>query len=213
MNTLLVTGDYLGTLVFAIAGALAAAQKRLDFGGFVLLAFVTGVGGGTLRDVLLNRPGVFWAREPFYIAICVAGAAITWFGAERVGSYKRLLLWFDALGLALFAVIGAGIALNEGARPVVAAMMGAVTATGGGVIRDIIRNELPIVLHRDVYITAALLGASTTVLLFEAGAPVPIIAAGGFAIGFALRAAAIVWGLNLPVYRPRHETMSDHAQP
>lgn len=205
MDTLITLGDYLGTFVFAIAGALAAAQKRLDIGGFVLLAFVTGVGGGTLRDVLLNRPGVFWAREPIYIALCVAGAVLTWFAVERIGAYRRLLLWSDALGLALFAVIGAGIALSEGARPIVAALMGAVTATGGGVIRDIIRNELPLVLHRDVYITAALLGASTTVLLFEAELPVPIVAAGGFLVGFALRAAAIVWGLNLPAYRPRGE--------
>lgn len=205
MLPLITLGDYLGTFVFAIAGALAAAQKRLDFGGFVLLAFVTGVGGGTLRDVLLNRPGVFWAREPIYIAICVVGATLTWFGAERVGSYRRLLLWSDALGLALFAVIGASISLNEGARPIVAALMGAVTAAGGGVIRDIIRNELPLVLHRDIYITAALLGASTTVLLFKAEFPAPVVVAGGFVVGFALRAAAIVWGLNLPAYQPRGE--------
>lgn len=205
MDTLITLGDYLGTFVFAIAGALAAAQKRLDIGGFVLLAFVTGVGGGTLRDVLLDRPGVFWAREPIYIALCVAGAVLTWFAVERIGSYRRLLLWSDALGLALFAVIGAGIALSEGAKPVVAALMGAVTATGGGVIRDIIRNELPLILHRDVYITAALIGASTTVLLVKAELPPSLVVAGGFVVGFALRAAAIVWGLNLPAYRPRGE--------
>lgn len=205
MESIITLGDYLGTFVFAIAGALAAAQKRLDIGGFVLLAFVTGVGGGTLRDVLLNRPGVFWAREPIYIGLCVAGATLTWFAVERIGAYKRFLLWSDALGLALFAVIGASIAINEGARPIVAALMGAVTATGGGVIRDIIRNELPLILHRDVYITAALLGASTTVLLFEAGLPFTVVASGGFLVGFALRAAAIVWGLNLPAYRPPQE--------
>ncbi len=205
MNTLIHYGDFLGTFVFAIAGALAAAQKRLDIGGFILLGFVTGVGGGTLRDVLLNRAGVFWAREPFYLGICVAGAAVTWFAVERIGSYKRLLVWSDAMGLALFAVIGASIAIEEGARPIVCVMMGALTATGGGVLRDMIRNELPLVLHREIYMTAALFGAGTTVVLLEVGAPAAVAMPSGFAVGLGLRATGILLDFHLPAYRPRSE--------
>ncbi len=205
MYTIIQLGDYLGTFIFAITGALAAAQKRLDIGGFILLGFVTGVGGGTLRDVLLNRSGVFWAREPFYMGLCVAAAALTWFTVERIGSYKRLLLWSDAMGLALFAVIGASIATEEGARPIVCVMMGALTATGGGVLRDIIRNELPLVLHREIYMTAALFGAGTTVVLLEINAPAGVAVAAGFVVGLGLRATGILLDFHLPAYKPRAE--------
>lgn len=205
MLTLLQLGDYFGTFVFAITGALAAAEKRLDIGGFVLLGFVTGVGGGTLRDLLIGRDAVFWADQPEYILICACAAAATYFAADKFGAFKKLLVWSDAVGLAIFAVIGAGIAVRSQSPPLVAILMGALTATGGGVIRDIIRNELPIVLHREVYVTAALAGAAAMVGLNSWGAAPPVSIGVGATVAFALRAAGITFDLHLPAYgsRPR----------
>ncbi len=202
-GTLLQYGDYLGTFVFAITGALAAAEKRLDIGGFILLGFVTGVGGGTMRDLLLDRGMVFWAVDPLYILVCAAGAVVTFFGAERLAARRRTLIWSDALGLALFCVIGAAIAWSEGSRPLVAVLMGALTATGGGVVRDIIRNELPLILHREIYVTAALAGAATFVTLVEIELAPPLAMTAGFAVAFALRAIGIVMDWHLPTWRPR----------
>lgn len=196
-------GDYAGTFVFAVTGALAAAEKRLDIGGFILLGFVTGVGGGTLRDLLLARGVVFWATDPAYILICAAASIATFFAAERFSSRRRLLIWADALGLALFSAIGAGIAWGMGSKPIVAVLMGALTAAGGGVIRDIIRNELPIVLHKEIYVTAALGGAAAFVGLAAWGLPKPAPMLGAIAVAFSLRALGIVLDWHLPPFKPK----------
>lgn len=201
--TLLQWGDYAGTFVFAVTGALAAAEKRLDIGGFILLGFVTGVGGGTLRDMLLARGEVFWAIDPAYILICVVASTLTFFRVERIAARRRLLIWADAIGLGVFCVIGAGIAAGMGTKPIVAILMGALTAAGGGVIRDIIRNELPLVLQKEIYITAALAGAATFVGLLSWGAPKPAAMLAGVGVAFALRAAGILKNWRLPVYEPK----------
>lgn len=202
MQEMIQIGDYLGTFVFGVTGALAAAEKRLDLGGFCLLAFVTGVGGGTTRDLILDRGGVFWADRPLYIVLCIAAAVLIFFAGGRLHRLRRALVWADAVGVALFAVIGAGIAVQEGARPLVAVLMGALTAAGGGVIRDMIRNELPLVLHREIYATAAVAGASTLVALHLLETPAWASVGGGIAIAFALRAWGIVSDVHLPVYTP-----------
>jgi uncharacterized membrane protein YeiH len=203
--TALQVGDYIGTFVFAVTGALAAAEKRLDIGGFVLLAFATGVGGGALRDVLLDRGVVFWAQDPVYIVVCALAAGATYLAAERFEARRRALVWADALGLALFCVIGAAIAWTEDARPLVAVLMGALTATGGGVVRDVIRNELPLVLHREIYVTAALAGAAICVALAELDVPLDGAMIAGFLGALALRAAGILMDWHLPTWRPASE--------
>lgn len=201
MPPLIQFGDYLGTLVFAIAGGVAAAEKRLDLGGFFLLAFVTGVGGGTMRDIILARGEVFWADKPAYVLLCLLGAAIAfWFGPS-VERRRRTLLWADAVGLALFAVIGAATATELGARPLTAVLMGVLTATGGGVIREIIRNELPIILQREIYLTAALAGSVAFVVLDRVDAPNWVCMSAGIAVAFALRALGITRNVHLPVYK------------
>ncbi len=203
MQALIQYGDLIGTLVFAVTGGLAAAEKRLDFGGFFVLAFVTGVGGGTMRDVVLGRDGVFWADQPEYIVLCLAGALGAFLWGVRLERLRWALVWGDALGLAVFSVIGAGIAVQAGAPALTSILMGALTATGGGVLREIIRNELPLVLRRDVYISAALAGAGALVGLHELGAPAEVSVVAGVVVAFALRAAGITWDLHLPVYRGR----------
>jgi uncharacterized membrane protein YeiH len=195
--------DWLGVLVFAISGALVASRKQMDVIGFALLGTVTGIGGGTLRDLLLGPLPVFWVNEPAYLITCVVVSVVVFFTAHIPQSRYRLLLWFDALGLALFAVSGAERALLAGAGPVVAVSMGVITATFGGILRDVLGAQSPVVLSREVYVTAALLGALAFVTLSGLGFSREIALGLGFAAGFALRGAALHWRWSLPRYRAR----------
>jgi uncharacterized membrane protein YeiH len=195
--------DWLGVVVFAISGALVASRKQMDIVGFALLGTVTGIGGGTLRDLLLGLSPVFWVREPAYLVVCVLASGAVFFTAHVPRSRYRVLLWFDALGLALFAVTGAERALETGSGPVVAVAMGVITATFGGIIRDILGGESPVILSREIYVSAALGGATLFVLLATAGLTREYALASGFLAAFAIRAAALRWSWSLPRYRPR----------
>ena len=203
LDTFLTAIDWFGTAVFAVTGALVASRKRMDIFGFILLGCVTGMGGGILRDVMLGALPVFWVREPVYLAICVAVSAATFFLAHIPESRYRVLLWLDAAGLALFCVVGADRALVAGARPSIAVAMGVVSATFGGIIRDILGGESPLILRREIYVTAALAGAAVFVGLKVFGAPDAIAAVGGFATCFVIRALALSYGWSLAVYRAR----------
>ena len=195
--------DWLGVVVFAISGALVASRKQMDIVGFALLGTVTGIGGGTLRDVLLDRGPVFWVQEPAYLIVCVIVSGLVFVTAHIPQSRYRVLLWFDALGLALFAVTGAERALLAGAGPVVAVAMGVVTATFGGIIRDVLGNESPVVLSREVYVTAALIGAIVFVGLTGLGLPREVALGGGLIAGLLVRGTALWRGWSLPRYRER----------
>lgn len=195
--------DWLGVVVFAISGALVASRKRMDIVGFALLGTVTGIGGGTLRDVLLGQLPVTFVREPMYLVACVLVSGVVFVTAHIPQSRYRLLLWFDALGLALFAVTGAERALIAGAGPLVAVTMGVITATFGGILRDVLGAESPVVLSREIYVTAALLGAAAFVAATGLGAPREAAVAAGVVAGFALRGAALHRGWSLPRYRER----------
>ena len=201
--------DWLGVIVFAISGALVASRKQMDLVGFVLLGTVTGIGGGTLRDLLLGQLPVFWVHEPAYLVTCVLVSGIVFLTAHIPQSRYRLLLWFDALGLALFAASGAERALLTGSGPIVAVSMGVITATFGGIVRDVLGAQSPVVLSREVYVTAALLGALVFVALSGLGFSREAALGAGFAAGFALRAAALHWGWSLPRYRPRQSRTPD----
>jgi uncharacterized membrane protein YeiH len=190
-------------VVFAISGALVASRKRMDVVGFALLGTVTGIGGGTLRDVLLGQLPVTFVREPMYLVACVLVSGVVFVTAHIPQSRYRLLLWFDALGLALFAVTGAERALIAGAGPLVAVTMGVITATFGGILRDVLGAESPVVLSREIYVTAALLGATAFVAATGLGAPREAAVAAGVLAGFALRGAALHRGWSLPRYRER----------
>ncbi len=193
--------NWFGICVFAVSGALVASRKEMDIVGFAMLGSVTGIGGGTIRDVVLGAQPVFWVKEPAYLATCVVVAALTFFIAHIPQSRERLLLWFDAIGLALFSVTGADSSLMLGASPIIAIALGVSTATFGGIIRDILGDEVPIILKQEVYITAALLGSSVFVLLIGIGVSRDLSAGLAFACAFALRAAALHWNLSLPRYR------------
>ena len=151
------TLDWFGVAVFAVTGALVASRKQMDIFGFALLATVTGIGGGSVRDLLLGVP-VFWVQQPLYVAICVAVSAIVFFTAHIPESRYRLLMWLDAVGLAFFCVVGASKGLEAGAGPFIAVVMAVITASFGGIIRDVIGGESPFLLRKEIYVTAALAG-------------------------------------------------------
>lgn len=203
LQQLILVLDWFGICVFAVTGALVASRKQMDIVGFALLGSVTGIGGGTVRDVLLGVEPVFWVKQPAYLVTCIVTSTVTFFLAHIPQSRERLLLWFDAAGLSLFSVTGTVSALAAGAGPVIAIAMGVATATFGGIIRDILGGESPIILKQEIYITAALLGATVFVVLGWLGVPADPSAGLAFLAAFSLRAAALHWNLSLPRYRAR----------
>jgi uncharacterized membrane protein YeiH len=203
LETLTSVLDWLGVAVFATTGALVASRKEMDAIGFALLGTVTGIGGGTFRDILLGALPVFWINQPAYVLVCVAVSIAVFFTAHVPQSRYRLLLWLDAVGLALFAVAGAEHGLAAGAGPVVAVLMGVVTATFGGIIRDVLGGESPVMLRREIYATAALVGAAIFIALFGAGISRDAAMVCGFLAGLGARGAALYWNWSLPRYRPR----------
>jgi uncharacterized membrane protein YeiH len=202
VSVLLQLLDYLGIAVFAATGALAASRKQLDIVAFIFFAVVTATGGGTLRDVLLDVP-VFWVRHPTYLLVALGVAVLVYFTAHLFESRFRVLLWADAIGLAAYAVVGAAKTLAAGASAADALALGVLTATFGGVIRDVLAGEPSVILRRELYITCAFAGALTFVAISAAGAPFWTGATLGFLVAFGVRAGALVWGWSLPVYRAR----------
>ena len=197
--TALVLLDYFGIAVFAISGALVAAEKRLDFVTFIFFAVVTGVGGGTLRDLLIGAP-VFWVRTNGTLVICIAAALLVWIASRRRFA-GRALLWFDAAGMAAYAVYGAAKALGYGVAPIPAFVMGVLTACVGGIIRDVLAGEPSVLMRRELYVTPAALSAALFVTATLIGVAVWPAAALAIGAGFALRGGAIERGWSLPSYR------------
>ncbi|WP_299656134.1 trimeric intracellular cation channel family protein [uncultured Jannaschia sp.] len=195
--------DWFGVVVFAITGALVASRKEMDLTGFALLGTVTGIGGGTIRDLLLGIRPIFWVEDPRYVLFCVAVSALVFLTTPAITARRRLLLWFDAVGLALFAVTGAERALEAGTGAVVAVLMGMITATFGGIIRDVLGNESPAILSREVYATAALVGAAAFAMLMAVGVDREAAVIASVLAGFLVRSAALIFGWSLPRYRPR----------
>ena len=188
---------YTGVALFAATGAMAAAPRKHDVVTFIFFAAITGLGGGTLRDLLLGQP-ITWIHDPAQLTVAAATGLLIWLLGFRQ-SAARLLLWPDALGLSAFAVIGADKALALGVNPVVSVLMGVLTATAGGIIRDITAGEPSVLLSRDIYVTAALTGASVYVIAQPLiGADAASLA--GFVAGAALRIAAMQFGWSLPSY-------------
>ena len=192
--------DILAAVVFAVSGALVASRKGMDVMGFMWLAVLTGVGGGSVRDLILDVP-VFWVQNPVYVSACLATAIVMHFVAPRVESRYRTLLWFDAFGLALVTVAGTVKALDVGVPAMVAIAMGAVTGTVGGMIRDTLGHVPSILLRHEIYVTASVLGACTYVGLngLDLGRLPAMI--GGFLVTFIVRGLAIRLGWSLPVFR------------
>jgi len=193
--------DLIGVAVFAVSGALAAGRKGLDLLGVVVLALVTAVGGGTIRDVLLARHPIFWLNDSVYVLVIVASALLTVIFARGRRPPESILLVADALGLALFSVAGAQIAERAGMPVAACVVLGTVTGAAGGAVRDVLSNEIPLVLRRgNLYASAAIAGIGFYFLLQAAGATRQAATLAGMTVVAAVRFASIWWGLQLPVF-------------
>ncbi|MCB2103166.1 trimeric intracellular cation channel family protein [Albidovulum sp.] len=201
--TLLELLDYASVFVFALTGALVASRAQLDIVGFAFVAALTATGGGTVRDVVLDRNPVFWIAAPSFVGVAVAAAVVVFFTAHLFESRLKLLTWLDALALAVAVPAGTGVAMTLGHSFAIVLLMGVATGCLGGLMRDVVCNEVPLVLKQgELYVTAALAGAAAA--LSAAGTlgqgPALLLCA---AVVFTLRAGSLLFGWRLPVYKSR----------
>jgi uncharacterized membrane protein YeiH len=195
--------DYGSVIVFALTGALVASRAQLDVVGFVFVACLTAVGGGTLRDVILDRP-VFWVAEPSFVVAAGVAAVIVFFTAHLLESRYRALVWLDACALAVAVPAGVAAAVGMGQPWGIVIIMGIATGCFGGLMRDVVCNEVPLVLKQgELYVTCALAGAGVAVALAAVGVSAGPALVACAASTFALRAGSIAFGWKLPVYRAR----------
>jgi uncharacterized membrane protein YeiH len=206
-STALYVITMLGVAAAAASGALAAGRKNFDLVGIAVISLVTAIGGGTLRDLLLDRHPVFWIRDPNYLVVGLAAAAAILVYSRRRRPPFATLLVADALGLALFAIAGAEIAEQRGHGGIIAIVMGTLTGAAGGVLRDLLCAEVPLLFRptETLYATAAMAGIAVYLLAQEAGLPRMPAALLGMGIVAGLRFAAIAWRLRLPAVRVREE--------
>jgi uncharacterized membrane protein YeiH len=195
--------DWLGIVAFAITGALVASRNQMDVVGFILLGTVTGIGGGTIRDLLLGIHPILWVERPSYLAVCVLVSLIVFLSAHLAHSRIRLILWADAIGLSLFSAVGAERAISSGASAIVAITMGIITACFGGIIRDVLSQERSIIFSREIYVTAAMAAAAAFVFLNFFNVQREIAVSMSVVIGVGLRGGALIWGWSLPRYRSK----------
>lgn len=198
-ETVLGALDFLGVAVFAATGALAATREKHDPVTSAFFGAITGVGGGTLRDLLIGQP-VFWVNDWRYIAVCLITSTLVWLTGVRSWRF-RALLWLDAFGLAAYGVMGAAKAQAVGVAPLICIVMGALTACFGGVVRDLLAGQPSILLRREITVSAAIVAAAVYVVAQMGGLspwPAALIAV---PIGFGLRAGALAWGWSLPAFR------------
>ncbi|MEM9599475.1 MAG: trimeric intracellular cation channel family protein [Pseudomonadota bacterium] len=188
--------DRIGVLVFAISGGIVAVRAKMDWLGILVLSFLPALGGGTLRDLILDAP-VFWLSDGWSLMMVLCGAILSYLFANSVEDFKPLR-WADAVGLSLFAVAGAAKAIELGHGMTIAVIMGGVTASAGGLLRDIVANREPLLLKQDIYATAALLGGLGYALCHRAGLSFELSTLVGFSLAFTVRACAIRFGWSLP---------------
>jgi uncharacterized membrane protein YeiH len=193
--------DLIGVAVFAVSGALAAGRKHLDLLGVIVLGLVTAIGGGTIRDLLLDRHPLFWLADPAYLIVIVAAALITVAYVKWRPPPDVTLVYADALGLAMFSIVGAQIAERAGVPAVSCVLLGTITGSAGGVVRDILSAEIPLVLRRgNLYASASILGIAVYLILPAAGIHHRVATITGMVVVAAVRVASIVFGLQLPVF-------------
>ena len=191
-----------GVAVFAASGAIAAARHSLDPIGVLVLALVTATGGGTLRDVLMDRHPIFWIADPSYVGASALAAAVTWLWIKRFPPPERALQYADAIGLAFFSIAGARIAETAGLSPFIAAIMGAITGCAGGLIRDVLVSEIPLIFRQsELYVTACVAGIALYFGMAALGMPPEWASMAGItAIAF-IRIVSILWNITLPVLK------------
>lgn len=195
--------DFVGIVVFVVSGCMVAARRGTDVIGFIMLGTMTGIGGGTLRDVLLGRLPVFWISNPEYLIICASSAIACFVIAPHVRGRRSVLVWADAVGMAVFTVIGVQIAIDTGAPWPVALLMGVMSAAFGGILRDMMAHEVSLIFRREVYMTASVIGGLTYLGLTAWSVGVEWATLIAICVGFAVRAMAIMHGLQLPAFKTK----------
>lgn len=194
----------LGTAVFAVTGVLAAARQNMDVMSLLIVGVVTAVGGGTLRDLILDTP-VFWVVDVAYVYMAAGAALATFSFEQRFRATFRAFLYLDAVATALFTILSTGKAISLGAGPGVAVLMGVVTGIGGGLIRDVLTGQPTLLLSRELFMTPVLIGSGLYAVARELGAPRPLFALLAIAVTAGIRAAAIRWRWSFPdwlTYKP-----------
>lgn len=194
--------DILGTIAFAISGVLVAMDKKLDVFGVIIIAFVTSIGGGTLRDVLIGNTPVVWMRDATYVSVISASVVLAILFARQLKYLRKSLFLFDTIGIGLFTMIGIEKGLEAGLLPIICIALGTITASFGGVIRDILCNEIPVIFRKEIYATPCILGGLSYFLLDQ----LPMLDAyayiGGITIVVGLRLLAVKFAIQLPnIYR------------
>jgi uncharacterized membrane protein YeiH len=200
--TLMMVLDYAAVFVFALTGALVASRAQLDIVGFVFVASLTAVGGGTIRDVILNRDQVFWVADPTYIAVAATAAILVFWTAHLLESRYRTILWLDACALAIAVPAGVAVALALHQPFGIVIIMGITTGCFGGLMRDVVCNEVPLVLKQgELYVTCALAGAVAALIALAVDLPLALALLICSGVTFTLRAGSLVFGWKLKVYR------------
>ena len=195
--------NLLGTFSFGLSGGILAVRKRMDLFGVLVLSVTTGLGGGVLRDILLGRIPPTTLTDSRYLAVAAVAGILVFVEYNRVVHHSRFITAFDALGLSIFTVTGTTIALSTGLGPVPAALLGMLTGVGGGLLRDVLAAEIPLILRSEIYAIAALLGATIIIVANQAqvlGTPAEIVAA---AATFLLRMVSVRRGWNIPIAMPK----------
>ena len=192
--------DLAGVAVFAVSGVLAARDRKLDLLGVIIVAAITAIGGGTLRDLLLDRHPIFWVTDSWYLLVISAAALLTVAYVRIWPAPGITLLVADTLGLALFALSGAQLAEAAHCPPLIVVLMGTMTGVTGGILRDVITAQVPLILRREIYATAAIVGIAVYLALSAVGLPRACAFGSGMIVVVALRLAAIRWRLHLPVF-------------
>lgn len=193
--------DILGTIAFAISGVLTAINKRLDPFGILIIAFVAAIGGGTLRDILIGA-NVAWMRDLTYVYVIFGSTIFAVVFRKRLGYIRRSLLLFDTIGITFYTIVGVEKGIAAGFQPIICIALGTITACFGGVIRDILCNEIPIIFRKEIYATACILGASAYFLLLNTPIPLDFIVIISGSVVFIVRLLAVYFNLSLPsIYR------------
>lgn len=192
--------DLLGTIAFAISGALIAMNKKFDLFGVFIVAFVTALGGGTLRDILIGREPVMWMQETYYVYTILITVIVSIIFRNKIKYLSKSLFLFDTIGLGIFTITGTQIGVESQLSPIISIALGTMTASFGGVIRDILCNQIPVIFREEIYATAAIIGAITFLVLNKLGLPVNLIYIFTTSIVIIIRIIAVKFHLSLPKF-------------
>ncbi|WP_010228513.1 trimeric intracellular cation channel family protein [Gillisia marina] len=194
------TFDVLGTIAFAISGALAAMTRKLDLFGIFIIAFVTAIGGGTVRDILIGNNPVMWMENTFYIYLISVVTFLTIVFRHKINHLKTSLFLFDTIGLGVFTITGVEAGISNGLSPIISIALGAITGTFGGVIRDILCNEIPVIFRKEIYATACLIGALGYVILYNLNVDNDVIYVVTSLIVISIRLVVVKFKIALPSF-------------